>query len=266
MGMTFLLNRLRHVQFRGKRRLVTHLVPTSGKNTAEIFGNALELDLSNYVDRTIFMGCYEPLNTWLFKQLLRTGGTAVDVGANIGYFTLLAASLVGAKGKVIAVEAHPANFEVLSSAVQRNRLEQVLPVNVGLSDENGSAQIIMADQNEFANRTASMVPQPQRSGPTIPLRTLDECLDEWRLDTVDLLKIDVDGFETKVLRGATQALSAGRVRNVIVELDDYWLAASGSSGGELTALLERTGFREARHPVISFLMGATADRHFTRRH
>ena len=231
---------------------------------ARIYGADLELDVSNYVDRTIFMGCYEPVNTFLFKQILRPGGTAVDVGANIGYFTLLAASLVGESGRVIAAEAHPRNFEILAAAVERNGLKQVRPVNLGLSDENGSGQIIMADQKEYANRTASMVPQSGLTGPTIQLRTLDECLPEWGIDVVDLLKIDVDGFETKVVRGGAKSLASGRIRNVIVEFDERWLSASGSSVDELTSLLHAAGFREARHRILSFFMGPLGDRHFTR--
>src|SRR5947209_12723871 len=107
--MTSLVECLRPLQFRGKRRLLGPLAPISGKRMARIFGADLELDVSNYVDSTIFMGCYEPVNTVLFKRILRPGGTAVDVGANIGYFTLLAATLVGKTGKVVAAEAHPHN-------------------------------------------------------------------------------------------------------------------------------------------------------------
>ena len=262
--MTKLLDQLRRWQFRGKRRLWNSVTPVVGKKMANIFGADLELDLANYVDRTIFMGCYEPLNTWLFKRILSPGGAVVDVGANIGYFSLLAAKLVGNAGKVIAVEAHPRNFEILSAAVQHNGLEQVVAFNIGLSDENGSAQVIMADQNEFANRTASMVPQPGLSGPTVPVRRFDDCISDWNIDVIDLLKLDVDGFETKVARGAAESLRSGRVKNVIVELNDHWLSASGSSAQELTALLHAAGFSIARHPIASFFFGPLEDRHFVR--
>ncbi|MFL6590923.1 MAG: FkbM family methyltransferase [Chthoniobacterales bacterium] len=242
--------------------MLAPFAPTAGKRMARIFGADLELDVSNYVDSTIFAGCYEPVNTCLFKRILRPGSTAVDVGANIGYFTLLAASLVGKFGKVIAAEAHPRNFKILSAAVERNGLKQVQAVNIGLSDENGSGEVIMADQKEYANRTASMVPQSGLTGPTVQLRTLDNCLDDWGIDVVDLLKIDVDGFETKVVRGGARSLAGGRIKNVIMEFDESWLSASGSSVEELTDLLVAAGFREARHPVLSFFMGPSGDRHF----
>src|SRR4051812_1076691 len=100
--MTSLVDCLRPLQFRGKRRLLAPLAPTAGKRRARIFGADLELDVSNYVDSSIFIGCYEPVNAFLFKQILRSGGVGVDIGANIGYFTLLAASLVGKTGRVIA--------------------------------------------------------------------------------------------------------------------------------------------------------------------
>ena len=260
--MTSLFDCLRPFQFRGKRRLWNLITPVAGRKTAEVFGATLPLDLANYVDRTIYMGCYEPLNTSLFRRILGPGGVMVDVGANIGYFSLLAASLVGKTGKVIAIEAHPRNFEILSDTVRDNGLEQVTALNIGLSDENGSAQIIMADQNEFANRTASMVAQPGLSGPTVSLRRLDDCIDDWKIDAIDLLKVDVDGFETKVLRGAAESLRLGRVKNIIVEMDAHWLRASGSSEGQLTALLEAAGFSVVRHPVASFFLGPVEDRHF----
>jgi FkbM family methyltransferase len=227
-----------------------------------IFGANLELDLTNYVDRTIFMGCYEPLNTSLFKRILGSRGTMVDVGANIGYFTLLAAHLVGMDGKVIAIEAHPSNFEILLSAIKRNGLEQVVPLNIGLSDEDGSGQVIMANQSEFANRTASMVPQAGLSGPTVSVRRFDDCISDWKIETIDLLKVDVDGFETKVIRGATESLRSGRIKNLIIELNEDWLYASGSSAAELTSLLTEAGFRMARHPIASFFYGPLDDRHF----
>jgi FkbM family methyltransferase len=260
--MTKLLDLLRPLQFRGKRRLWGAFTPVAGKTVTKVFGSNLQLDLTNYVDRTIFMGCYEPLNTSLFKRILTRGATVVDVGANIGYFTFLAASLVGKNGRVVAVEAHLRNFEILSRAVQENRLEQVLPLNMGLSDEDGSAEVIMADQNEYANRTASMVPQPGLSGPTVPLRRLDDCLKEWNIEAIDLLKVDVDGFETKVLEGAAEALNSGRVKNVIVELDEHWLTASGSSVEELQALLHAADFQMVQHPVASIFFGPAPDRHF----
>ncbi len=93
--VTKVIDFLRPVSFRGKPRVTSPLIPESGIVTARVFGAEMQLDLSNYIDRMIYLGCYEPLNTYRFRSLLSPGMTVVDVGANIGYFSLLAASIVG---------------------------------------------------------------------------------------------------------------------------------------------------------------------------
>ena len=80
---------LRPITFRGKGRLLAPLVPLTGEKSAQVFHCMLKLDLGNSIERMVYMGCYEPLNTFRVKGLLRPGMTFVDVGANIGYFTVL---------------------------------------------------------------------------------------------------------------------------------------------------------------------------------
>src|SRR3954453_6323025 len=90
-----LLRVLRPVPFRGKYRLLHRLVPRTGTRTAEVFGARMELDLSDWIQRNIYLGSYERQETRVFRRLLKAGDVAVDVGANVGYFTPLAASRGG---------------------------------------------------------------------------------------------------------------------------------------------------------------------------
>src|SRR6185436_6075060 len=90
--------------FRGKLRLLDGLVPHTGDRVASVWGYQVHLDLSEAIQRWIYMGAFEPKETALATRWLRPGMTFVDVGANVGYFTLLAASRVGPSGRVHAIE------------------------------------------------------------------------------------------------------------------------------------------------------------------
>jgi Methyltransferase FkbM domain len=77
---------------------------------------------------------------------------------------------------------------------------------------------------------------------TVTARRLDDCLAEWGVASIDLLKIDVEGLEAKVFAGAERALGSGRIKAVLCEFNDYWLRASGTSPQALHAMLTDLGF------------------------
>jgi hypothetical protein len=77
---------------------------------------------------------------------------------------------------------------------------------------------------------------------TVPVRKLDDCLDEWQVAHVDLLKIDVEGWEPRVFEGATRALASGRIDAILCEFNEHWLRAVGSSAQALWKMLMGFGF------------------------
>ncbi len=255
----------RRLRFRGKHRLLSRWLPAQGRRTARVFDYELELDLSNHVDRLIYLGCYEPANSHRFERLLEPGATVIDVGANIGYFSLLGASRVGAGGRVFAIEPHPLNFAELERTVRRNRLAQVYPLQLGLSDRSGQGEISMPDQEKYPNRTATMLPASGDRAFAVPVCTLDALMAERGIERVDLLKIDVEGYESKIVTGAREAFASGKVRNLIIELNDYWLARSGETRAGLLARLHELGFADTseRWRMSTLLLGPSDDRHFT---
>jgi FkbM family methyltransferase len=261
--MTGVMDLLRPIPFRGKVRLFSPLLPGRGECRARVFGYQVPLDLSNYIDRMIYLGTFEPLNTYRFRKLLRPGMTVVDVGANIGYFSWLAARKVGPKGRVVALEPHPMNFAVLQAVQKANRIECLTPLQAGLSDANGTARIGKIAASQFADRTASMV-DAAPTDPEVPVWTLDELVEKEALTTIDLLKIDVDGFESRILRGARRTLEAGRVRNLIIEFNPFWMEKTGSSAAELTSLITLGGLvdRTGEDLLSGFLLGPSEDRRF----
>jgi FkbM family methyltransferase len=146
----------------------------------------------------ILGGSYEPDQTRLFQQHIPSGATVFDVGAHVGYYTVLSAVLTGPRGRVCAFEPNPANHAFLQRHVALNRLDNVAIENAAVSDRNGTAA--------FSFGTGSGTGRLNNSG-TLQVRTLR--LDDFCADhdlRPGFMKIDVEGAELDVLRGAADTV------------------------------------------------------------
>jgi FkbM family methyltransferase len=170
--------------------------------------------------------------------------TFVDVGANVGYITALAAKLVSPRGRVIAFEPSPYAFERLVRMVESNGLTNVTPIRAGLSDTAGKLQLYLSDESH--NHSPTMVPVENSTSVEVPVRVLDEVMEDLGIERIDFMKIDVEGHEPRVLRGAQQLLCNRRVSAVLCEFNEHWLVRAGSSPARLEALLQAGGL-EAKH-------------------
>jgi len=242
---SLIVRTLWHRRFRGKVRLLSPLVPASGTRTARVFGATVALDLSDYVQRMMYLGCFEREETSLVRRYLKPGMTVVDVGANAGYYSYLAASLVGPTGRVIAIEPDPVHAQSLAAAIRANALANVVLLNVGLGRESGELALHIPPDGH-ANRAATMTPVPGWTPITVPVRPLDELLPELAVSTIHLLKLDVEGFEGEVLRGASATLMALHVAAILCEFNTYWLRQHDCDPEELWAFIEGHGFRADR--------------------
>lgn len=165
-------------------------------------------------------------------RVLKPGMTYVDVGANIGTTTLAAAGAVGVSGTVIAFEPHPGTFRDLAGSVALNPdLESrisLVPSAVG--DTVGHARISDLPEND--------VNHIGEEGITVPITTLDEALKS--VEHIDLLKIDVEGYERSVLRGAARTLA--KTDAVYFESCEANFSQFGYSADEVFGLLHECGF------------------------
>jgi FkbM family methyltransferase len=236
-----LIDALRPYHFRGKMRVLSPLVPPAGERRARVFGYDVELDLGEAIQRWIYLGAFEPKETELARAWLQPGMTFVDVGANFGYFTLLASSRVGASGRVFALEPSPYAHGRLAETLASNGLDQVVLVQAGLSASPGTLDLYIPP-NGFHSPTmsANSGGEPVQ----VPVLTLDRCLSDWGVDEVDLIKIDVEGHELRVLDGAAEALANGRIRAILIEFNDYWLRRQGTTPQEVYGRLVAAGFED----------------------
>ncbi len=206
----------------------------------------MELDLADLIQRQIYQGTFEPHETVSVKRYLRPGMTFVDVGANVGYYTALAAGLVGGRGgRVVAFEPSPYAFARLKQLVESNRLDHVTAVNLGLSDTTGVTNIYLGIGSD--NHSPTMVAHEGADATEVKIGTLDAEAERLDLERIDLIKIDVEGHEPKVLAGAQRLLRERRIGAVLCEFNELWLHKVGSSAHELERIFQEAGFVEDRH-------------------
>jgi FkbM family methyltransferase len=170
---------------------------------------------------------------------LRAGATFVDVGANIGYFTLLASRLVGERGTVLAVEPSQRNLSRLCEHLWINRTSNVMVSATAAGRRHGLAMISFPTYNNAGAATLRNVStvQPQRA----LVSPLDDVFDAQALSP-DLVKIDVEGYELEALAGMERMLR--RCRPVVIcELTASFLADLGQSPRDLLAFMESCGYR-----------------------
>ncbi len=114
-----------------------------------IFGKHKFFYLENdrYIGQRVALGKYEPYETQLILRQTKIGDTVVDVGANIGYYTLLLANKVGKTGKVYAFEPDKINFEILAKNVKENNLENVVMINAAVGKKEGKLKLHRSEEN-----------------------------------------------------------------------------------------------------------------------
>lgn len=157
-------------------------------------------------------GFYEPHELMVLKKLLQPGDTFIDCGANIGFYTLYAASLVGQTGRVLAFEPSAREMTRLQENIALNHLPQITTFTCALSDHEGSAQFSIAasaGENTLAEHFG-YTDTGLTERVTVQLRTLDNLAREQGLNNLRLIKIDVEGAELHVLRGAQDLLTRSR--------------------------------------------------------
>jgi FkbM family methyltransferase len=189
----------------------------------------LMVDVTEFTTTTLFFGNvpYEPVTTDYLRALLRPGDVFVDVGANHGYFTLVAAALVGTFMRDVAIEPNPTVYEQLRTHVRLNGFDgRVGLLEQALSDGPDAAARLFVSQCATNSGLSSLTPaaslvavgslSPEH---TIAVRT--ETFDGWfatsGLSRVDVVKIDTEGAEALVVRGMSAALRSCQVGAVICE-------------------------------------------------
>ena len=163
----------------------------------------------------------------LLRTLVTPGMTIADIGANVGFYAVQMADWVGPGGRILAFEPDPFTFELLRQRAAQARGANVEVHRFALGDAPGTATLYCSAYNRADNRVGQRHDEPNVEAIEIQVRTLDDCLAERGLATVDAMKIDVQGHEANVLRGAQKAIARG-VRWIWLEYSPDHLRGAGT--------------------------------------
>lgn len=206
------------------------IVRTLRKDTVRVGKHLMWLDSADSL-RLSLNGEFEPFETGLIKKEIAAGSVIIDIGANIGYHTLLFAEYAGDSGKVFSFEPEPQNFSLLTRNVALNAYHNVKLINAAVSDKNETITLFLSKDNKGDH-------QIYNSGERRELQRVQAVvLDDYfknELDRINLIKMDIQGAEGKALAGMRMLMK----RNPSVKLfTEFWPAGMKKCGVTAEAFL-----------------------------
>lgn len=206
---------------------------------------AFSVDLRDRIQRQMWFGCYEPHVMAALRKILRPGDTFVDLGAHIGYHSYFAAGLVGASGSVFSIEADPANFQRLRKNLQH--FPQATQEHCAIWSTEEDLMFTRSESVEESGwgALASVRNAPDREQVRVHGVSLDAWSERANPEAIRAIKIDVEGAEIAVLRGAKRVLE--RLRPIVVlEMNEHLLSQAGASAAMIEELLRGHGYQLSR--------------------
>ena len=203
-------------------------------------------DESCMTESLVLRGVWEEQMTKLFQSIAKEGMVVVDLGANIGYYTLIAAKLVGEKGKVFAFEPEPDNYALLVRNIEENEYKNVcIPVPKAVSNRTGTMKLFL-DPYSKGNHTIG--PQVYDSQNTwghilVDVTTLDKFFEKYNDSKIDVIKLDVEGAEEEAFDGMTNIVKKDDDLKIFAELYPVGLRSFGSSPESFLNKLIAHGFK-----------------------
>ncbi|MFH1893452.1 MAG: FkbM family methyltransferase [Candidatus Zixiibacteriota bacterium] len=197
--------------------------------TKSIDGRVFEFNSLTKHNRWVFFyGESDPYETALIRCHVKDGETAIDAGANVGWFTTLLSQLTGEQGRVFAIEPVPGNFEVLCKSVELNSCQSnVTCYNRLCGDRDGYDEVFEFPELDPGLSSQRPISDQCRIAHKIELIRLDDLINDNGLSAVDFLKVDVEGAELALLRGCAESLRSGVIKSILIEANDERSAAFG---------------------------------------
>jgi FkbM family methyltransferase len=164
----------------------------------------MRLNPDEFVDSCLLLypQLYDRREVGFLKRELKGGDVFIDVGANIGFYSLLASPLVGSDGQVVAIEADPEMFQILNENIELNDYKNVEPLNLGVSDR---CETLRLGINRNGNRgSSSFLADDQPQGVYVPCVPLSQIVRERHIERIAAAKVDIEGFGVRALRSFFQ--------------------------------------------------------------
>lgn len=225
---------------RAGKRLVSRILASNEHLMIEIEGCRFYIRSSPASIQEYLFETFEPYTTELFKRAIKPGATVLDIGAQFGYYSLLAAKLTGPDGMVFSFEPVPRNFEVLIKNIEMNNYNDIIcPIQKAVGNKRELVTIFLYEHSDshgmFRHPTAAV-------DKTISVEciTVDEFL-EGR--PVDVIKIDIEGNEPFALEGMEKTISKNKNLILFTELAPIFLRKAGVEPRDYISQLKNLGFK-----------------------
>ena len=200
-------------------------------------GRRMYVDLRSGIGRAIFMkGEFDPAVFRPLREVLKPGGTFLDVGANVGYYSMLALELVGEAGQVHAFEIDPRPLRCLHKTVTSQKLRNVFVHEVAIGRQSGEARIVSGEESGHSSVELG------GPGKLIRMTALDDWAAAEKIGKVQAMKLDIEGGELWALQGAEKLLRDHRP-TLVCEVFEELEARSGYGRGALLIFLAELGYR-----------------------
>ncbi|MAY83036.1 MAG: hypothetical protein CMP59_02800 [Flavobacteriales bacterium] len=221
----------------------------------DYFGIKLFVDISDYIGHYLYFG-FKDIGQDKLLSLAKEGMHVLDVGTNIGSTLLRFADKVGPSGKVIGFEPDSFNFKACEKNISLNSFNNLEVYKFGLGAEEAQLKLkVDTESNRGGNRISTDI---EAKGEMVPIRKLDNLVEEFRWTKLDLIKIDVEGFELKVIQGAKQTLKNFHP-TLFIELDDQNLSEVGDTAKGLISYLNELGYDKIRNAETNERVSAEDD-------
>lgn len=216
-----------------------HTAVTFLANGIRILVDTRSIDIGIHL---LTLGRWETAYTGLFTRLVRPGDTVLDLGANHGVYALIAAQAVGSSGRVHAFEPNPRLAHLVDLSLRLNGFGWAQVHAVGVSDAAGMAKLVFTDSFSGGGAVAENAEAAKRPGVECRLVVLDELFADPSFRP-DVVKMDVEGHEGRVLRGMRGILARTPGIRIMMEFAPEMMARAGVPAAEVTALLDGFGLR-----------------------
>jgi FkbM family methyltransferase len=196
-------------------------------------------------------GVYEPETIDFLKRYLRPGGTFVDVGANEGYFSVIASGLVGEKGKAVAIEPQERLQKIISKNIELNGRENIIVLPVAIGGKKGEADLYISPGTNSGSSSflkSTVYPLPKQK---VSVLTLEDALKNEGVYGCDAIKIDVEGWEYDVIMGSRDFFKNRLAKAICLEFHGPVLKKRGFSEKIISDFLFDCGYGRVEFPGVS---------------
>ncbi len=213
--------------------------PPKSMRTFDYKGVKLQLDIHDYVSHYLYFQFLDQSHQTLMS-LVKKDAVVLDIGTNYGTTILQFAQLVGEAGFCFGFEPDPINFRICQENLKLNPFKNIHVDNCGLGHEAGTFELVVdTASNRGGNRIG--IDSTGKETHQVSVVLLDDWVKSKQLTRIDLMKIDVEGYEMNVLKGAKEMLQQFKPI-LFIELDDSNLKLQGSSSKELVSFLTFLGY------------------------